>query len=170
MKKYIASFIGVCAVIVLLLLIMKVNRKIAYVSTYQVYEQFKLKKELEEKLNKTQLSRQVILDSLKAKMQFTISNNLLSESEKSLKINEIKENYYLKEKQFNQENESQSQQYTAQIWEQLNQYMKEYGKEEGYTYILGASGQGNIMYADEAEDISKQVIEFVNKKYDGKTK
>lgn len=143
------------------------NKKVAYVNTYQLYEQFKLKKELEEKLKKTQLSRQVILDSIKSKIQLIGINKELSDQMLADKIQELRQTYFLKEKQFSQENETQAQQYTDQVWEQLNQYIKDFGKENNYKYIFGANGQGSIMYADEGEDISKEMIEYVNNKYQG---
>lgn len=168
-QKVIVGLIGLVVVAAGVYVYMS-QKKIGYVNTYEVYDQFKLKKELEDKLKKTALSRQALLDSIKVKVQFTAGNRLLTDAEKALKVAELKENYYLKEKQFSEENESQSQQYTNQIWEQINQYVKEFGDEKGYTYILGANGQGNLMYANEANNISKEVIEYVNKKYDGKVK
>lgn len=143
------------------------DKKVAYVNTYQLYEEFKLKKELEEKLKKTQLSRQVILDSIKSKIQLVGINKDLSDQMLADKIQELRQTYFLKEKQFSQENESQAQQYTDQVWEQLNQYVKDYGKEHRLKYILGANGQGSIMYADESNDITKELIEYVNEKYQG---
>lgn len=143
------------------------SKKTAYVNTYQVYEQFKLKKELEKKLKQTELGRQTVLDSIKAKIQFSFSNKLLNEAERNIQISELKEAYYLKEQQFSKENETQAQQYTSQIWEQLNQYIKEFGNENKYDYIYGATGEGNLMFANEKEDITSVVIEFVNKRYEG---
>jgi outer membrane protein len=55
-----------------------------------------------------------------------------------------------------------------QIWNQLNSYVQEYGQEHGYDYILGATGDGGIMYASEAKNLNEEVISYINDKYNGK--
>ena len=143
--------------------------KVVYVNTYSLYNEFKLKKELEEKLKKSELARRVILDSIKGKIQLlSVSQVGVNSAETEARLNNLKEAYFLKEKEFNKENESQAQSYTDQVWEQLNQYVKDFGSEKGFDYILGATGEGNLMYAKESNDISKDLIEYVNKKYEGK--
>lgn len=53
-------------------------------------------------------------------------------------------------------------------WNLLNEYILEYGKKYRYDFIYGANGEGNLMYASEGKDITDKVIEFSNKKYNGK--
>ena len=65
------------------------------------------------------------------------------------------------------ENAQKQQEYTSQIWTQINTYVKEYGQQNDYSYILGANGSGSIMYGLESQNITDVVIEFVNKKYEG---
>ncbi|WP_353780253.1 OmpH family outer membrane protein [Winogradskyella sp. 3972H.M.0a.05] len=55
-----------------------------------------------------------------------------------------------------------------QIWKRLNSYIKEYGEDEGLEIILGTSGEGTIMYAKEAKDITNTVINYVNHRFEGK--
>lgn len=141
--------------------------KVAYVNTYLIYNEFTLKKELEKKLEKTKLARQVLLDSIRAKIQITALNKDLEPKELQQKIMELRQAYFTKEKQFNEENENQSQQYTTQIWDQLNQYIKEYGTEKNFDFILGATGQGSLMFAKETFDVSKELADYVNKRYEG---
>ncbi len=143
------------------------SKKIGYITTLRVFEEFELKKELEGDYKKVQMVKQSYLDSIKLNVQ-TLSLNTNTDPDKEKKIENYKRAYLLKEEQFNHENENLYQQYTEQIWKQLNQYVEDYGKENGYDYLLGASGQGNIMYASEKEDLTKQVIEYVNNKYRGK--
>lgn len=147
----------------------KGRTRMVYVNTYSLYNEFKLKKELEEKLKKTGLARRVLLDSIKGKIQLLSVRQVGSETEdRNQELNMLKEAYFMKEKEINKENDVQAQSYTDQVWEQLNQYIKDYGDAKGYDYILGATGQGNLMYAKESNDITKEVIEFVNERYDGK--
>lgn len=168
LKKALVITIVIGSIITLASFVYQNKPKIVYVNTYSLYNEFKLKKELEEKLKKTQLSRKVLLDSIKAKIQM-LSLKRFDKDEKDIeqKIVSLRDGYFTKEKQFNQESESQAQTYTDQVWEQLNQYIKDYGKENGYDYILGATGQGNLMYAVENKDVSKELIEYANIRYEG---
>ncbi|MFV0573496.1 MAG: OmpH family outer membrane protein [Xanthomarina gelatinilytica] len=57
---------------------------------------------------------------------------------------------------------------TQTIVNDINDYVKEYGKKHKYTIILGASGSGNIMYANEDADLTEDVLNELNKDFDGK--
>lgn len=143
--------------------------KVVYVNTYSVYNEFKLKKELEDKLKRTQLTRKVLLDSLRVKIQMaSIKLDRSDDRTFYAQLDKMKEGYYTKEKQYAEDNALQSQQYTDEVWKQLNQYIKDFGSEKGYDYIIGANGEGNLMYAKEQNDVSKELIQFVNEKYAGK--
>lgn len=145
----------------------KENKKIGYLTTIKVFEEFALKKELEEDYKKIQIAKQTYLDSIKLNVQ-SLSVQEGRDAGREEKIDRLRKAYLLKENQFNQENEHLYSQYNEQIWNQLNQYVQDFGKEQGYDYLLGASGQGSIMYAQEKEDVTKEVIEYVNNKYRGR--
>jgi outer membrane protein len=142
------------------------TKKIGFVTTLKVFEEFTLKKELEGDYKKVQIIKQTYLDSIKLNIQSLAVTS--KQVDKEEKIADYKKVYLLKENQFNQENEALYQQYNEQIWKQLNQFIEDFGKENGYDYLLGASGQGSIMYANEKEDLTKQIIDYVNTKYSGK--
>lgn len=143
------------------------SKKIGYVNTSIVYDGFKLKKELETKYKTVQLTRQNLLDSIKFKVQYlSLKGNAMNENEK-MQINELQRSYLVKEKEFNEDNDVTATQYSEQIWKQINQFMSDYGKQNHYDVILGATGQGNIMYAKEQDDITKEIIEYINNKYSG---
>jgi len=57
---------------------------------------------------------------------------------------------------------------TQTVINDINDYVKEYGKKKGYKIIFGASGSGNIMYADETSDLTTIVLEGLNKEFEGK--
>ena len=170
MIKKIALTVSVILVLASVTSFITLNRlKVAYVNTYSVYNEFKLKKELEEKLNKTQLTRKVLLDSLRVKIQMaSINKSKSDDKEFYIRMENMKQMYFEKEKQYTEENTAQAQKYTDEVWQQLNQYIKEYGTENGYDYIMGATGEGNLMFAKEQHDISKELIQYVNEKYNGK--
>ncbi|WP_420574988.1 OmpH family outer membrane protein [Kordia sp.] len=62
----------------------------------------------------------------------------------------------------------EDQKATQTVINDINDYVKAYGKEKGYKIILGASGAGNIMYADEGTDLTTKVLEGLNAEFRGK--
>lgn len=57
---------------------------------------------------------------------------------------------------------------TQTVINDINDYVKEYGKNKGYKIIFGASGSGNIMYADEKTDLTETILKGLNKEFEGK--
>lgn len=166
-KKIITPLVVILAVAFCIFWTLRSSKKIAYVNTIQLYDSFKLKKELEEKFSKVQLARQNLLDSIKFRIQYvSIKGAALSEQEK-MQVNDLQRSYLYKEKEFSDENAATMQQYSDQIWKQINQYVNDYGKKHGYDLILGATGEGNIMFARTEEDITKNVSEYINRRYAG---
>ncbi|WP_281228723.1 OmpH family outer membrane protein [Flavobacterium aquiphilum] len=54
---------------------------------------------------------------------------------------------------------------TQTVINDINDYIKEYGKDHNYKIIFGASGGGNIMYADESTDLTEEVLKGLNAEY-----
>lgn len=166
-KKLIAPLVVILAVAFCVFWTLRSAKKIAYVNTTQLHESFTLKKELEEKYSKVQLARQNLLDSIKFRIQYlSVKGAALSEQEK-LQVNDLQRSYLYKEKEFSDENAATAQQYSDQIWKQINQYINDYGRKHGYDLILGATGEGNIMFARPEDDITKNVSEYINNRYAG---
>jgi outer membrane protein len=52
-----------------------------------------------------------------------------------------------------------------QILNSVMEYLTEYNKDKGYNYILGNTFGGNVLYANKALDITKDVLKGLNEKY-----
>jgi outer membrane protein len=130
------------------------NKKTAFIINQRVFSEFSGKKELEKKLNDLRAKNNISVDSLSFLIQR--SSNPVDVRTYQAGIDEIK----LMEQQL-------SEKYTADIWKTINQLVSEFGKQNGYDFVLGAAGNGSLMYANEANDVTDQVILFVNKKYLG---
>jgi outer membrane protein len=145
--------------------------KTAFVDLGKVYSEFTLKKELEIKLKQVQTLRQNELDSMKLELT-VLAKNLQSPGAKNAsdlqtQFTTQRNAYALKSQSYSDENDRVSQSYDDQIWKQLNEYIKNYGKEKKYNYIFGAEGSGSIMYADASDDITTEVTTYVNEQYKG---
>lgn len=148
-----------------------VNSKTAYVKLTEVYERFDLKKSLESKLKTIETARNNILDSLGFQLEaIKIKIDSQGGNDKELiKTFQLSRDIFLQKKQeFEEASGQMAKDYNDQIWTQLNQYISDYGKDKGYTYIFGADGGGAVMYADDGVDITEEVIVYVNGKYEGK--
>lgn len=66
-----------------------------------------------------------------------------------------------------QQAQQENERLTKAVLEEINVYLKQYGKEKGYTFILGATDSGNIVYAAPGTDISEEVLKGLNAQYDG---
>jgi outer membrane protein len=129
------------------------QEKKGYVLNQRVFDEFTGKKELEEKLSQLSNTHKKHLDSLALVVQTNSGNKNLVDD-----YNETLRNFELQHQEL-------SQRYTADIWKRINQYLSDYGKENGYAFIFGATGDGSLMYAGESNDITDEVIKHINKSY-----
>ncbi len=145
------------------------EKKSGFVQGSKLYNEFAMTKELTKNLEiNTQVKNQ-ILDSLKLNIKQLEMKLNATPTDELLQQYELKKQEYLyKSKLFNEETQSLQQTYTEQSLTQINQYIMEFGKAHQYEYIFGANGNGSIMYADEQNDITEQVLTYVNDKYQGK--
>jgi len=57
------------------------------------------------------------------------------------------------------------QELTTKVLSKVNDYIRRYGKQEGYSIIMAATQYGNIIYAEEQADITEEVLEGLNAEY-----
>lgn len=165
----IKSFFICCAVIFLLYSCSDNSPKIVFVDSKRIYSEFTLTLELNNKMQELFHDRNVQLDSMEMKLRGISSQLELNREDKALeeqfhlKRNEL---IYLQD-QLMEETEAANQQFTEQIANRINQYMSDFGKEKGYSIILGANGDGGIMYAENTYEVTDQALEYINERYNG---
>jgi len=130
------------------------RQKSAYVLNQRLFDGFTGKKELEAKITSLRADNKHKIDSLALLMEQKKNEPALIQY-----YSGIISGYELTEKQV-------SDQYTSDIWKRLNQYIADFGKEKNYDFIFGTSGYGNLMYASDVHDVTDDVIEYVNKRYE----
>ncbi len=47
----------------------------------------------------------------------------------------------------------------------VDEFIKEYGKKHGHKIIIGSNSMGNVLFVDEAIDLTDEILEKVNKQY-----
>ncbi|TAE87422.1 MAG: hypothetical protein EAY81_04120 [Bacteroidetes bacterium] len=136
--------------------------KVAWLNVSEVYNDFQLKKGLEKKLEKQKQTYTNSLDSVEYEI------NLLSSSKANAEAIEFKKQVYFKmKKHFEMETEKLRADYQAQIFNQINQYVKDYAEQHRYRYIWGANGEGTLMYAVDDQNITIKIKTYVNNRYTG---
>lgn len=48
---------------------------------------------------------------------------------------------------------------------EVRTFVKDYGKKNGYTYILGSNEAGSVIYGEDGKDLTKTILEELNKGY-----
>lgn len=144
---------------------LKSTPKQAYINSAEVFNAFLGKRELEADLEQLRVSHKSVLDSLLMDIDL-LQNKLNSKNQDTLARQ--KQLYQSLEREFFDKEQEQTSIYDKRIWTQINQYVQDYGQERDYTLIWGADGGGNLMYADKSMDISKEIIQYINQKYEGK--
>jgi outer membrane protein len=172
MKKY-KIFLGLSIVAMCIFMVLAgVNLggapRVAYVDNAKLFESFVGKKEMEARLKKQEGSAQAVLDSMQLDIK-AMEAKLMDKHDAGLKDRyQQKAMAFLQmQEEFMGKHESLGQQYTNEIWNQINQYVQDYGKLHKYDFIYGASGTGSMMYADEDFDITEKVLQYVNNRYAG---
>ena len=162
----------VVIVLGVLLIVEHFNKpKSGYIIISEVYSKFELKKELEHKFIATKASRQKVLDSLGFNLRLLIKK-IDAEKVKDKKDEEIynmkREEYYRRKQVMDEDNNALSKQYDGEIFTQMNQYVRDFGKEFHYQYIFGNDGNGSLMHGDDALNLTNDIVKYINLKYNGK--
>lgn len=146
-------------------------RKTGYVDVVEVFEAFEMKQELKTKLDSELYGQQASLDSLMFQLQ-SLNNELSSKpnptNEEIQKFQSLQTYYVQQQQLFDEYRQELTTKYDSQLFEQLNQYIKDYGEDNGYDYVFGATGDGNILYGAEPANITEEVIKYINDSYQGK--
>jgi outer membrane protein len=132
------------------------QQKVVFMDSYLVFEEFTMKKDYDGKLEKELKTDQASLDSL---------GRMLNGTKDALKLAALKKDFTVRKLAFDEKFKELSQQYTNEVYVRLNEYIKTFGKKHGYSMILGSNGDGNVMYVDKSQDITKDLITFINESY-----
>lgn len=149
------------------------NQPMAYVDTGQLMEQYHEMQEARKTFELKSAEWQAKADTLQQELELAIhdyerNRTSLTSAEADAMLRELE----TKRLQFVQYQQSVSQQakeeddkLTAEVFEKVNLYMREYGKQHHYKIIFGTTSGGNIIYADDAIDITQDVLNGLNESH-----
>ena len=151
--------------------------KIAYVEVDSIMTQYKFCKEyskiLETKGNniqKTLAAKQQQLQAAAANFQQKIQQNAYTrEQAEAIQAGLQKQNNDLQvlNQRLSAEFQTETENFNKALHDSLQHYLAFYNKDKKYSLIFSKQGD-NLLYADKAYDITKEVIAGLNKAYKGK--
>ena len=157
-------------VIAIIYMINSSSKKIVYIDNVKLYNEFNMTKELgtihEKKYQPFLRKFDSLVNTLK---------NVENKLNKQQKITKKEEEEYMSLKRLVVSADAEVQELRSKVkmdinkmvWERLNAYVQEFGRNYNYDIILGAQGQGNIMYSEEKFEATQQFIDYANSKYEG---
>ena len=152
------------------------KQKTAYIYINEVVAEYHAMQDVDDKLTLSETMGKENLDTFYKNIQDKI--NWLKENHENIKDSEVVDKHHEiidLEKVFNTmkqrtNNKLDSIRFTLKepIYKDVNQYIKNYSEENGYDYVLGNLGNGNIMYGNNIYDITLEVIDGINVAYNKK--
>lgn len=141
------------------------TKKLAYVDTITLFENCKMKKELYFLLEQKKKEYDLRLDSVYS----AITGQKMEDRKDTIFTphENADATYFMERKKVEEEMLENINRSNEQIWTFINQNVSEYSKLNKIDYLFGANGQGNIMYANEEENITKAILKFIDDKYEG---
>lgn len=147
--------------------------KVAYVDIEVLMKDYEGTKALETKMKAKQELKAKELDSLTAPFQAKVQSYYQAAQSMSPQKRAEAEGALQQEQQFLQAQQQQASQELQKetqdnyevITKTVDSLVGNYAKTNGYNMVFGTSGKGTVMYGDENLDITKQVLEVLNKDY-----
>ena len=147
--------------------------KVAYVDVEVLMKDYEGTKALESRMKEKQEVKAKELDSLTAPFQAKVQNYYKAAQSMSPQKRAEAEGALQQEQQFlqaqqqqaSQELQKETQESYEIITKVVDSLVGNFAKSNGYNMIFGTSGKGTVMYGDDNLDVTKQVLEMLNKEY-----
>jgi outer membrane protein len=147
--------------------------KTAYVRSAELVYSFDGMKESQQLFKGKKERTQSNVDTLKIELEraynaYVKKSGSLSEKQKKehQQLLERQQQNYLQYAQAISEKEQKEEtEMTQAVLNQINSFVEQYAKEKGYDIVFGTTNSGNILYAKESLDITKEVLKALNENY-----
>lgn len=137
------------------------NRKTAVVDAIKLFNQYNMKKELEAKEKVRLEAMSKVLDSMTNQIKLAQA----SKDEQGAK--ELFNRFSILKQQLRDEYNQSNQLINQEVWKRLNPLIEDFGKKKKLHLIIGANGMGSVLYNDEYYDLTPELVNYVNKQYEG---
>jgi outer membrane protein len=157
---FLSTILSVLALlfVVVFLFFKSSSNEVYYVDSRQLFQEFKMTKETKKNGELIIQRLTYSVDSLQTAITLA-ENDLLKERlfqtiiSKKEEIDNFNSTYILVEQE--------------KIWKRIESYVKDYPKIKEAKIILGSQNYGDVLYVDSQIDITKDLLNFINKRYEG---
>ncbi len=149
------------------------EQKTAYVDTTKIIKEYREMKEVEAEFTSKSDKIKTELDSLaqsfqKEVQEYQANMNSMSTAQRQTKEQELmgkQQTIQQQQQMMGNKLREESDVVIDSIVTKVKEYVKEYGKDNDYTYIFGSNESANIMYAKEGLDITEEILKKLNDSY-----
>lgn len=150
--------------------------KIVYINTDTLLNNYRLAVELNEAFLKKQEDRRTELN-IKAKaidqegteFQRKLQNNGFISEDRAMEARDqllVKQENFRRLQQEMMDKASREQsELNKQLFDEITDFLKEYNKEKGFNIVLSTQLGGNVFYAEDGFDITKEIVDRLNANY-----
>ena len=150
--------------------------KIVYINTDTLLNNYQLAVELNEAFLKKQEDRRTELN-IKAKaidqegteFQRKLQNNGFISEARAIEARDqllVKQENFRRLRQEMMDKASREQsELNKQLFDEITNFLKEYNKEKGFSIVLSTQLGGNVLYAEDGFDITKEIVDRLNANY-----
>lgn len=146
------------------------QQKIGFIDNGDLIDGFKMKKDIEAIYKERNEAFQKRMDSVDRAFQvevkaFQLAQSKMSQKNAQEKYTELGQRNQQLTQQFQKDRQVLQAGFTKEmdsVLKYVTNFIDGYGKDKGYTFILGKNDAGSVMYGVEANDITKEVTEALN--------
>ena len=150
--------------------------KIVYINTDTLLNNYQLAVELNEAFLKKQEDRRTELnikakaiDQEGAEFQRKLQNNGFISEARAMEARDqllVKQENFRRLQQEMMDKASREQsELNKQLFDEITNFLKEYNKEKGFNIVLSTQLGGNVFYAEDGFDITKEIVDRLNANY-----
>jgi outer membrane protein len=147
--------------------------KVAFIDNGEVINDYQMKIDLEERFKVKDEAFKKRTDSIGQAFQieaqaFNLAASKMSKKAQQEKYQELGQKQQMLQQQIQYEQQIMQQEFNVEmdsVISKVNDFVADYGKKNGYTFILGKNQAGSVMYGAEAKDITEAVTKAINEDY-----
>ncbi len=147
--------------------------KIGFIDNGKVINEYKEKKDIEDKYKVKDEAFKKRTDSIGKSFQleaqaFQLKAQKMSQKKAQEQYGALGQKQQLLQQQIQFEQQQIQQAFNVEIdsvMSKVKDFVKDYGSKNNYTYILGKNEAGSVMYGKEENDISQIIIDALNADY-----
>lgn len=152
------------------------QQKIAFIDNAEVINKYQMKIDIEDKYKLKDDDFKKRMDSVGKDFQieaqaFQLESKNLSQAKMQERYQELGQKRQVLEQRFQMEQQSMTEAFNTEmdsVVSKVKSFVSNYGKTNGYTFILGKNEAGSVMYGMESENITDNIITAINEDYKSK--